>query len=341
MKTLKVLNKKNTYTPPIWIMRQAGRYLKEFQVVKKKSGGFINMIYDPKIISEITIQPIKKFGFDSAIIFSDILVIPDSLGQRLKYIEGSGPKLEIMKLEHMIKNLCVEKNKNKLEKIYKGIKETKKKINPDKTSLIGFVGAPLTIAFFMLDEKKEKNYKKILNELKLKKKKTTNLFKILEQAIKKHAIKQIKAGADIIQVFDTWATIVPTKELFFFSVDPIKRICNSIKKKFPHVPIIVFPRNVKKNYIKYILPSIDCISVGDDITQKQIDQIQKQKVIQGNLKPKTLLIGGKKLEIGVSKVFEKFSKKPFIFNLSHGILPKTPVKNVKKLIKLVRNYKKK
>jgi len=340
MKTLQTLNKKKTNSPPIWIMRQAGRYLKEFQKVKKRSGGFIKMIYSPKIISEITLQPIKKFGFDSAIIFSDILVIPDSLGQKLTYKDNEGPKLEAMEVKEMILNLKVEKNKKKLKKIYKGIKKTKKKINKKKTSLIGFVGAPLTISFFMLDQLKRKKYKEILLKMKNEKGNFNKLIKILEEAITKHALNQIKAGVQIIQVFDTWASVANKRELQEYSIEPIRRICNNIKKKFPKTPIIVFPRKVKGNYTKYIMPSVDCIGVSEDITQKEINEIQKKKIIQGNLNPQTLVRGGRRLEIEVKNVFKKFSKGLFIFNLSHGILPKTPVENVKKLIKLVRSYKK-
>ena len=340
MKTLQTLNKKKTNSPPIWIMRQAGRYLKEFKNVKKKTGGFIKMVYNPKIASKITLQPIKKFGFDSAIIFSDILVIPDSLGQKLTYKDKEGPKLEPMEIEKMIKILKIEKDKEKLKRTYEAIKKTKQKINNKKTSLIGFVGAPLTISFFMLDSLKEKKYKKILLKMKRKKKQFNKLIKILETAIIKHALKQIKAGAQIIQIFDTWACAANKSELQEYSIKPIKRICANIKKKAPKIPIIVFPRKVKGSYTKYISPYVDCISVAEDITQKEINEIQKKKIIQGNLSPRTLAKGGLKLEIETKKVFKRFSKGPFIFNLSHGILPKTPVENVKKLIKLVRSYKK-
>ena len=338
MKTLKVLNKKKTLGIPIWIMRQAGRYLPEFQLEKKKAKGFINMVYTPKISAKVTLQPIKRFNFDSAIIFSDILVIPDSLGQELKYIEGIGPKLKEMTIEEMVNSFSVEKKEEKLLKVYDAIRITKKKLN-NKTSLIGFVGAPMTISFFMFDSKKEKKYRKILNNLK-KSKLSLKLFKILEKAIATHAIKQIKAGAQIIQIFDTWASIAKKKDLIDFSVKPIKRISKIIKKKYPKTPIIVFPRNVGKQYAKYMFDSIDCIGVGADISKKTIDKIQRKKTIQGNLKPEILFKGGEQLEKETNKVIEKFAKKPFIFNLSHGIMPKTPIKNVKRLVELIRNYKK-
>ena len=192
----------------------------------------------------------------------------------------------------------------------------------------------------MLDSLKEKKYKKILLKKKRKKKQYDKLIKILEAAITKHALKQIKAGAQIIQIFDTWACAANKSELREYSINPIKRICVNIKKKAPKIPIIVFPRKVRGSYTKYITPYVDCISVAEDITQKEINEIQKKKIIQGNLNPQTLVKGGRKLEIETKKVFKRFSIGPFIFNLSHGILPKTPVENVKKLIKLVRSYKK-
>ena len=335
---INVLKKRRVKNPPIWIMRQAGRYLPEFRKLKKKAKGFINMVYTPKIASEITLQPIKRFGFDAAIIFSDILTIPDALGQELTYEEGKGPKLKKMSIDEMISTFPVNNNKEKLHQVYKAIKETKSRLNKE-TALIGFVGAPLTISFFMLDSKKEKKYKKILFFLKKNKKKAKALFNILENEIVNHSIGQIKAGAQIIQIFDTWANVAKGKDLKMFSIDPIKRICTKIKKKVKKTFIIIFPRNVGRAYINYIYKDVDCISVGEDVTKKEINEIQKKKIIQGNLSPETLFNGGKKLEIETKKILNNFSKKPFIFNLSHGIMPKTPIKNVEKVIEIVRNKK--
>ena len=338
MNLIKTLKRKKVKKIPIWIMRQAGRYLPEFRKLKKKSKGFINMIYTPKIASDITLQPIKRFGFDAAIIFSDILVIPDSLGQRLSYNQGKGPKLEKMSIDQMIKNFSIDKENQKLELVYKTIKETKKRINK-QTSLIGFVGAPLTLSFFMFDSNRKKKYSQILTFLKKNKNKTTKLFSLLEKAIAEHAIGQLNAGAQVIQIFDTWANVAKEQDLQFFSIDPIKRICNLIKNKKPKAYIIVFPRNVGRNYTKYIYKHTDCISVGEDIKVEEIKEIQKKKAIQGNLSPKILFNGGKRLEKETKKILNKFSNSPFIFNLSHGIMPGTPIKNVEKLIKIVRNKK--
>ena len=335
IKTLKGSKKKEK--TPIWIMRQAGRYLPEFRKLKKKSGGFMNMLYTPKIACDVTLQPIKRFGLDAAIIFSDILTIPDSLGQKLTYEEGKGPALERMTIDQMIRELSINKRKEKLNLVYKAIKETKKKLNK-QINLIGFVGAPLTIAFFMLDGKR-KNRLWSLKILKENKQKTKKLFNLLEKAIAEHAIKQLNAGAEIIQIFDTWACMVKGNDLQAFSINPIKRICNLIKNKKPKKHIIVFPRNVSTSYTKYIYKHIDCISVGEDIKDYEIKKIQEQKIIQGNLSPQILFDGGKKLEKETKKVLKKFSSKPFIFNLSHGIMPGTPVKNVQKLVDIIRSHK--
>ena len=338
MDLINTLKQKKTKGLPVWIMRQAGRYLPEFRKLKKKSKGFMNMVYTPKIASDVTLQPIKRFGFDAAIIFSDILIIPDSLGQELTYEEGRGPILREMNIDQMISDFSINKNKKKLLLVYEAIKRTKKKLN-SKIPLIGFVGAPLTVSFFMFDSNKEKKYFKILSSFKKNKKKISKLYKLLENATAEHAIGQINAGAQVIQIFDTWANIAKGKDLNAFSINPIKRICKQIKKRKPNIPIIIFPRNVGARYGEYIYKHVDCISVGEDIKKKEIKKIQKEKVIQGNLSPKILLNGGKKLENEIKKVLNKFSAKPFIFNLSHGIMPKTPVKNVKKLVKVIRNYK--
>ena len=333
-----VLKRKKVKSPPIWIMRQAGRYLPEFRKTKRESKGFMNMVYTPKIASHITLQPIKRFGFDAAIIFSDILIIPDSLGQKLSYEEGKGPKLKKMSIDQMIEGFSVDKKNRKLNLVYKAVRETKKRIK-SKVGLIGFVGAPLTLSFFMLNKGKRKKYFQVLEFLKKEKNKTSKLFHVLEKAITEHAIGQLNAGAQIIQIFDTWANIAKGKDLQSFSIEPIKRISNLIKKRKPAAHIIVFPRNVGKDYTKYIYKHIDCISVGDDIKTKEIKEIQRKKVIQGNLPPKVLFNGGKKLETETKKILNKFSDNHFIFNLSHGIMPGTPIKNVQKLIKIIRNHK--
>jgi len=290
MNLINVLKRKKVERLPIWIMRQAGRYLPEFRKLKKKSKGFENMIYTPKIASDITIQPIKRFGFDAAIIFSDILVIPDSLGQGLSYEEDKGPKLKKMSIDQMIESFSIDKKNEKLKLVYKAIKETKKKINK-QTTLIGFVGAPLTLSFFMLDSDRNKKYSQILTFFKENKNKTIKLFSLLEKAIAKHAVGQLRAGAQIIQIFDSLASIAKEQDLQFFSINPIKRICNLIKSEEPTAHIIVFPGNIRHNYTKYIYKHIDCISVGKDIKANEVKEIQKKKVIQGNLSPKVLFNG--------------------------------------------------
>ena len=335
---INVLKRKKEKHPPIWIMRQAGRYLPEFRKMKKKAKGFINMVYTPRIASEITLQPIRRFGFDAAIIFSDILTIPDALGQELTYEEGKGPKLKEMTIDEMLLTFPITRDKKKLNLVYKAIKETKGRLNK-RTALIGFVGAPLTISFFMLDSKRKKKYKKILFFLKKNKKKAKKLFNLLEEEIVDHSVGQIKAGAEVIQIFDTWANIAKGKDLKNFSIDPIKRICTKIKKKIKKTFIIIFPRNVGRAYTNYIHKDVDCISVGNDVTKKEINKIQKEKTIQGNLSPVILFNGGKKLEIETKKILNDFSTKPFIFNLSHGIMPGTPLKNVQKLVDIIRSHK--
>ena len=338
MNLIDVLKQKKVKSPPIWIMRQAGRYLPEFRKLKKRSKGFMNMIYNPKVASEVTLQPIKRFGFDAAIIFSDILIIPDSLGQSLTYEEGKGPRLKKMTLDQMINSFSIDRNNKKLSLVYQAIRETKKNLNKN-TNLIGFIGAPLTVSFFMFDSKREKKYSKILSYFKKNKTKSTKLFKILEKASAEYAIGQINAGAQVIQIFDTWASVAKGGDLKFFSIDPIKRISSLIKEKKPNVPIIVFPRNVGSRYGEYIQKNINCISVGEDIKKKEIKKIQEKKTIQGNLSPKILFNGGKKMDSEIKKILDQFSEKPFIFNLSHGIMPGTPVKNVKRLVEIIRNYK--
>jgi len=191
----------------------------------------------------------------------------------------------------------------------------------------------------MFDSNRKKKYSQILTFLKKNKNKTIKLFSLLEKAIAEHAIGQLNAGAQVIQIFDTWANVAKEQDLQFFSIDPIKRICNLIKSKKPKAYIIVFPRNVGRNYTKYIYKHTDCISVGEDIKVEEIKEIQKKKTIQGNLSPKILFNGGKRLEKETKKILNKFSNSPFIFNLSHGIMPGTPIKNVEKLIKIVRNKK--
>ena len=278
-----IKEKKTSYVP-IWFMRQAGRYLPEFREIRKKNPDFIKLCLNPDLVNEITLQPLERFDLDAAIIFSDILMIPYGLGQKVEFRKGIGPILGDVNLENII-NTSSEKFVQKLSPVYKGIEKVKNNLK-DK-ELIGFVGAPWTLLLYMLNKESPKNNFnfRLINEDKSL---TNKLLKKIEEIICLHADQQIKAGADTIQIFDSWAGLLPKKELAHYCYNPILKIVEHIKKK--NIPVICFPKGIGENYIDFcstVKP--DCISIDYDVDPLWTKDNLKGIPIQGGLDPKILL----------------------------------------------------
>ena len=340
-KIINVLNKKQCYEiPPIWIMRQAGRYLPEYMKTRSQIDNFLDLCYNPKLACEVTLQPIKRFEFDSAIIFSDILVIPDALGVKVDFIKNHGPKLAKFDLENDLKNLKIANINNHLKNVYEAISLTRSKLSNDK-ALIGFCGAPWTLACYMIEGGGSKNFDKV-REIALKNEELfAELIEILTESLKIYLTSQINAGADIIKIFDSWAGVLPPTQIQKWIIDPAKKIVNYLKENHPEIPVIYFPKAIGVNYEKFA-QEVDCHGLALDQNleknwAKKYLQQNLNRTIQGNLDNFLLAFGDKKdIEKEVRNILDTFNDKPFIFNLGHGILPQTPIENVELILKIIR-----
>ena len=328
-----ITGKRSSYTP-IWFMRQAGRYLPEFREIRKKNPDFVKLCLNPDLINEITLQPLKRFDLDAAIIFSDILMIPYGLGQKVEFKKGIGPILGEVNLENIV-NTDPSNFSQKLLPIYKGIEKVKN--NLKEKELIGFVGAPWTLLLYMLNKGSPKNnfdFNKINKDKSL----INILLKKIEEMICLHVDKQIEAGADIIQIFDSWAGLLPKKELSKYCYTPIAKVVDHIKQK--KIPVICFPKGIGENYVDFcseVKP--DCISIDYEIDPKWIKEKLNGLPIQGGLDPKILLTDKEKIKKNTENYLNIFKDYPYIFNLGHGVLPEIKPDTIEYIIQLVRNKK--
>ena len=326
------IKNKDTKTNPIWLMRQAGRYLPEFQEIRKKNTNFIKLCLDLKLSEEITLQPIERFDFDAAIIFSDILMTPYGLGQEVEFKKNFGPSLGNIDLDKFEK-LDDEFLTNKLSPIYDLLNNLSKNEKVRNKDLIGFVGAPWTLLVYMINKVSPKNglSNSFFNDPIL----ISKLLNILDKFIKLHIKNQVKAGATIIQIFDSWAGLIKT-DFDKYLYKPTLSLVDYTKNL--GVPVICFPRGIK-NYVEFskiVKPSM--INIDYNIDPKRlIDDIDIP--IQGGLDPKILLTDKNNLKTQIIKYLEIFNNHPYVFNLGHGILPETKIEMVEELVRVVRDFK--
>ena len=322
--------------PPVWFMRQAGRYLEEYRNTRKQAGSFLDLCYNSELATEVTLQPIDKFGFDAAILFADILLILDALGVNVQFIEGQGPLLETVKRRKDIEKLSdTEQIHEKLSPVYETVEKIKKQL-PKDVPLIGFAGAPWTLATYLINGRGEQGSltaKKFLIENNID---FEEIIKILTDATIKYLKMQIKSGADVIKIFDSWAGALNADMVLRYSLNPIKKIVSEVKKQHPDIPFIVFPRAVYTTYSNFSNEKdFDVLAVDQFLDRKWIAKnIQPNKIIQGNLDPLFLTQKEEVLIKELKNVNEDFKNYPYIFNLGHGITPDARVENVE----LVVNY---
>ena len=324
------INNKSSRTP-IWLMRQAGRYLPEFRSIREENQDFVKLCLNTKLSSEITIQPITRFDFDAAIVFSDILLVPYALGQHVNFKKDFGPDLDKIDLK-MLNQVKKKDFLRKLNPVYETIKEVKTKLSVRNKDTIGFVGAPWTLLLYMLNRKspKEGNFNifpkdKDINKILVK----------LDEFLKIHIEAQIENGASIIQIFDSWAGLLPEKDLEYFVYKPTKSLVDFIRQK--KTISICFPRNINnyKKFVENVDPDIINIdySVNPSVISETIDI-----TVQGGLDPKILLQNKEFVRNEVTKYLKTFNKKRYIFNLGHGVLPDTNPDMVKYLVDVVRSF---
>ena len=317
---------------PIWLMRQAGRYLPEFREIRKNNPDFINLCLNSELSKEITLQPIKRFGFDAAIIFSDILMIPYGLGQKVEFKKNFGPNLEDFEIGKL-KEIDEETFTKNLSPIYQLLANLKKSENLKEKDIIGFVGAPWTLLVYMINKVSPKNglITNFFSDVDL----INNLLKILDKFIKIHIKNQVNAGASIIQIFDSWSGLVKS-DFDKYLYDPTSSLVNYTKSL--GVPVICFPRGITdyNQFCKIVKPSM--INIDYDVDPKNLIK-NTDLPIQGGLHPEALLTNKAHLKKEVIKYLEIFKDHPYVFNLGHGILPETKIEMVEELVKIVRDFK--
>jgi uroporphyrinogen decarboxylase len=336
-KLLEVLNGKRQAVPPVWMMRQAGRYLPEYRAVRAKAGGFLDLCFTPELAAEVTLQPIRRFGFDAAILFSDILVIPYALGRKVWFVEGEGPRLEPLNGAQALDNVSGEIEDNKLAPVYETVGRVKQDL-PKNVTFIGFCGAPWTVATYMVAGRGTPDQAPAKDLARRDPAAFQGLIDKLVDASADYLAAQLKAGVEVVQIFDTWAGALPADDFERWSVQPTKAIVRKLREKVPEAKVIGFPRGAGDKIPRYVAETgVNGVSLETNIDRDFARRdIQSKVPVQGNLDPETLRAGGEVLDREVDAVLEAFSAAPFIFNLGHGILPDTPIENVERMLRQVR-----
>lgn len=334
---LRVLAGERLEPPPVWLMRQAGRYLPEYREVRAKAGGFLDLCYQPALAVEVTLQPIRRFGFDAAILFSDILVVPDGLGQAVSFREGDGPRLDPVRTAADLARLDPGRVSRHLAPVYETVAGIRTAL-PDDVALIGFAGAPWTVATYMVEGASSRDFLEAKGWLYRDPGSFQSLVDLLVEATAVHLIAQIDAGADVVQLFDTWAGVLPEAQFRTFVIEPTRAIVSMVRAAHADVPIVGFPRGAGPLYREYLLETgVTAVSLDTGVPLAwAAEQLQSVAPVQGSLDPVALVAGGVPLRQAVERICSGFGGGPHVFNLGHGILPVTPLEHVAVLVELVR-----
>jgi uroporphyrinogen decarboxylase len=319
------------------MMRQAGRYLPEYRKLREQAGSFLDLCFNPKLAAEVTLQPVRRFHFDAAILFSDILVIPHALGQKVGFEAGEGPRLTPLAEMGGLAGLKEEIDQSKLAPVYETVGLVKSAL-PEDVALIGFCGAPWTVATYMVAGCGTPDQAPARIFAYRRPEEFAALIERLVQASAAYLVRQLKAGAETVQLFDTWAGVLAPEEFECWCVEPAKKIVERVRREVPEAKIIGFPRGAGTNLLPYIeRTAVDAVGLDWAIDRNFArEQIQSRLPVQGNLDPLALLAGGAALDRAVDATLAAFSARPFIFNLGHGILPETPIAHVEQMLKRVR-----
>lgn len=334
---LRVLAGERLAVPPLWLMRQAGRYLPEYRAVRQTAASFLQLCFTPKLAAEVTLQPIRRFGFDAAIVFSDILVVPHALGQKVTFETGEGPRLDALAAPSCFARLKRRLDHEALEPVYETLVRVREAL-PADVALLGFCGAPWTLATYMIAGCGTAEQAPARLFAYRHPQAFADLIDLLVEASAGYLVRQLKAGADAVQIFDSWAGVLPAGEFEKWCVAPLARLVAAVRQQMPSARIIGFPRGAGTLLSRYVA-AVPVDAVGLDVA---IDpafargEIQSRRPVQGNLDPLALLAGGDALDRAVDAVLEDFGAGPLIFNLGHGVLPDTPPAHVARLVARVR-----
>ena len=322
------------------MMRQAGRYLPEYREVRAKAGGFLDLCFTPEFAVEVTLQPIRRFNFDAAIIFSDILVIPYALGREVRFEVGEGPRLEPLDTPEKVETLARRADFGKLDPVYEALRRVRRELDP-KIALIGFCGAPWTVATYMVAGQGTPDQAPARMMAYSHPEAFAAIIDVLVENSIQYLLSQLAAGADVLQIFDTWAGVLPPREFARWSVEPTKAIVAGVRAKAPGAKIIGFPRGAGALLPGYVeATGVDAVSIDWAAEPSLIrERVQNRVAVQGNLDPLALIAGGAALDSAVDDVLANYAKGRLIFNLGHGIQPETPIAHVERMLKRVRAYR--
>ncbi|MBA1143518.1 uroporphyrinogen decarboxylase [Mesorhizobium neociceri] len=333
---LDVLRGEARFPPPLWMMRQAGRYLPEYRETRKRAGSFLDLCYNPDLAVEVTLQPIERFGFDASILFSDILVVPHALGRDVRFEEGRGPLLTPITAAE-ISALNSETFHVNLEPVYETVRRLRAKL-PDETTLIGFCGAPWTVATYMIAGHGTPDQAPARLFAYREPAAFQQLLKVLAIHSAAYLIRQIEAGADVVQIFDSWSGVLDDASFEAFCVAPVAEIVGKVRAVHPDVPIIGFPKGAGARYQTYREKTgVTGLGIDWTVPLDAAKALQAGGAVQGNLDPLRLVAGGTALSDGVDAILKALGDGPLIFNLGHGITPETPVAHVEAMVKQVRS----
>jgi len=323
--------------PPIWLMRQAGRYLPEYRALRQEAAGFLELCFTPELAAEATLQPVRRYGFDGAILFSDILVVAHGLGQSVGFRDGEGPVLEPIRSPADIRQLSLAGFRGRVAPVYATV-ERVAGLLPAATTLIGFAGAPWTVASYMVEGGTSRDFAAVKGWAFSDADGFAELIERLIEATIEYLLGQIAAGAEVVQLFDSWAGVLPEREFRRWVIEPTRRIVAALAAQHPRVPVIGFPRAAGLMYRAYLAETGVAVLGLDPTVPAAIARktLQPSRTVQGNLDPLLLVAGGVAMETAVAEILAALSHGPFIFNLGHGIVPQTPPEHVAHLVALVR-----
>jgi uroporphyrinogen decarboxylase len=334
---LTVLDDRPQSPPPVWLMRQAGRYLPEYRALRAKAGGFLDLVFNPEFAAEVTLQPVRRFGFDAAILFSDILVVPHALGQHVRFSAGEGPLLDPITDRTAFERLNSELDHDVLAPVYETIGIVKAQLEPS-VALLGFCGAPWTVASYMIAGRGTPDQAPARLFAYRDAAAFAVLIDVLVEASASYLVRQLQAGADAVQIFDTWAGVLPPEQFERWCMEPTRRIVELVRAQVPNARVIGFPRGAGAMLARYV-ENVPVNAVGLDwMVDKSFarERIQSRVPVQGNLDPLVLVSGGVALDRAIDAIMEAFAERRFIFNLGHGIVPETPIAHVEQMLKRLR-----
>ena len=335
---LRALSGETLPTPPVWLMRQAGRYLPEYRATRAQAGDFLSLCYTPDLAAEVTLQPIRRYGFDAAILFADILLIPDALGADLWFVTGEGPRLSTITRPDGLKPLKGKDDiHDHLAPVYETVKILSQEL-PKETTLIGFAGAPWTVATYMIAGRGTPDQAPA-HKLRQEDPATFDaLINLLTDATIEYLSKQVEAGAEVVKIFDSWAGSLKGEAFDRYALEPAKKITQEMKQRFPGLPVIAFPREAGDKYIGFAKAvGADCLALDTSVDATWAAQhLQKDGCVQGNLDPKLMITGGDALRQEARRIVDALKNGPHIFNLGHGITPEADPENVHVLLEEIR-----